>query len=138
MMGKGGAAWFFDPEIVPTNGLLSFEDNVYRGSTPIAGMCDPSTHAPDTNGKYFYFAREIPWKTRAGAMSRYLTNGGGGWGEVLDRDPARVLSDVRNGYVSIARARDIYKVVIVGEPETDPEGLRIDETATQSIRKNET
>ena len=70
-------------------------------------------------------------------MSRYLTNGGGGWGKVLDRTPERVLSDVRNGYVSIGQARDTYKVVISGDPQNDPEGLRIDETATKSIRKDQ-
>jgi len=136
MRGKGGAAWFFDPEVVPENGLISFENDVYSGSTPLVGMCDPSTHAPNIDGEYFYFAREIPWKTRAGTMSRYLTNGGGGWGKVLDRNQERVLSDVRNGYVSIEQARDTYKVVISGDPQNDPEGLRIDETATKSIRKH--
>jgi N-methylhydantoinase B len=38
--------------------------------------------------------------------------GGGGYGPPVDRDPARVLEDVREGYVSLERARDQYGVAI--------------------------
>lgn len=34
--------------------------------------------------------------------------GGGGWGEPLNREPARVLEDVLSGKVSAARAREVY------------------------------
>jgi len=40
------------------------------------------------------------------------TAGGGGWGDPLRREPARVLDDVRNGSVSQARAGDVYGVVV--------------------------
>ena len=44
----------------------------------------------------------------------------------LQRDPSRVLNDVRNGYVTAARAREVYRVAIdavngdfvLNEPET--------------------
>jgi N-methylhydantoinase B len=42
----------------------------------------------------------------------YLTAGGGGWGDPLERDASRVLRDVREGYVSVERARDDYGVVL--------------------------
>jgi N-methylhydantoinase B len=42
----------------------------------------------------------------------YRTSGGGGWGNPLERDPARVLHDVREGYVSVDKARDDYGVVL--------------------------
>ncbi len=132
--GKVGAAWLFDPEYAPKNALLSFDDSVYRDSTPIAGVLDPESKAIDPNGKYFYFAREAVWRTRPGAMSRYLTNGGGGWGDPLERAPERVLADVRNGYVSLAQAREAYAVVIHGDPERDPEGLAVDVEATRALR----
>jgi len=45
-----------------------------------------------------------------------------------------VLADVRDGYVSIAGARASYGVVFGGDPELDPEGLRIDEAATRALR----
>jgi len=38
--------------------------------------------------------------------------GGGGYGPPGARDPQRVLEDVREGYVSIERARDEYGVLI--------------------------
>jgi len=33
-------------------------------------------------------------------------------GNPLERDPARVLNDVRNGYVTQQRAWEVYRVVI--------------------------
>jgi N-methylhydantoinase B len=41
-----------------------------------------------------------------------LTAGGGGYGDPSERDPARVLEDVLNGYVSTRAASDMYKVAI--------------------------
>lgn len=55
--------------------------------------------------------------------------GGGGFGPPLERDPARVLDDVRNGYVSAAVARSDYGVVI------DEVHWRVDEQATAAVRQ---
>jgi N-methylhydantoinase B len=55
------------------------------------------------------------------------TCGGGGYGPPAERDPARVLRDVREGKVSAARAREIYRVAIVGEA--------VDEDATRALRE---
>jgi N-methylhydantoinase B len=38
--------------------------------------------------------------------------GGGGFWDPVERDPERVLSDVRSGYVSLESARHDYGVVI--------------------------
>jgi N-methylhydantoinase B len=135
--GRAGAAWLFDPEAQALAGpgsMLAVDDAVYAESTPIAGVLNPTTKAPDAQGTYFYFARESVWRTRAGAASRYLTNGGGGWGDPRTRDPERVMADVRNGYVSLEQARERYGVVIMGEPERDPEGLSVDAEATSKLR----
>jgi len=47
------------------------------------------------------------------AGDRYVlrSGGGGGYGSPLDRELERVLDDVREGYVSVERARDLYGVV---------------------------
>jgi N-methylhydantoinase B len=47
--------------------------------------------------------------------------GGGGYGDPLDRDPNAVAADVVNGYVSRARAADVYGVVLAddGEPSLE-------------------
>ena len=53
---------------------------------------------------------------------------GGGWGDPLKRIPARVLDDVRDGYVSINGAKQNYGVVIDGAAMT------IDHHATTALR----
>ena len=47
-----------------------------------------------------------------GDVFRYEMAGAGGWGDPLERDPARVLSDVRNEYVSLDAACSEYGVEI--------------------------
>jgi N-methylhydantoinase B len=49
------------------------------------------------------------------------SSGGGGFGDPLERDPALVLEDVIDDYVSLERARKDYGVVINA---IDPENLR--------------
>ena len=56
------------------------------------------------------------------------SGGGGGWGDPFKRDPEKVLADVRNGYVSLAGARQAYGVVIY------PEKMEIDVAATTALR----
>jgi N-methylhydantoinase B len=70
------------------------------------------------------------------AVLRYVNNGGGGWGDPLERDPERVKRDVRDGYVTIAGAARDYGVVVVGDPEHDPEGLAVDTVATDRLRRS--
>jgi N-methylhydantoinase B len=54
--------------------------------------------------------------------------GGAGYGEPHQRPPALVEADVRNGYVSIAAARQQYGVVI------QPATLTVDAAATAALR----
>lgn len=67
------------------------------------------------------------------------TAGGGGFGDPLERDPSKVLEDVIDGYVSIARAERDYGVVIreidadLCEYELDKEKT---DTARSDIRAN--
>jgi N-methylhydantoinase B len=62
----------------------------------------------------------------------YDFGGGGGWGDPLRRDPASVLDDVWDEYVSIEGARRDYGVVITGS--LDAMDLAVDETATAARR----
>ena len=57
---------------------------------------------------------------------RVVGPGAGGWGHPFDRDPARVLQDVRQGYVSAASARADYGVML--------EGDGVDMPATTALR----
>ena len=133
--GRRGATWVFAPDEQHANpAKIGTGVDVYTQSEPIAGILDPTTHALSDDGEYFYFARVPVWKTPANTTFRYLTNGGGGWGDPLDRDPERVMHDVRDGYVTADVARDQYGVVVIGDPDRDPERLAVDEVATQTQR----
>jgi N-methylhydantoinase B len=54
-----------------------------------------------------------------GDLLRIERPGGGGLGNPLDRAAEQVLEDVRQGYVSVARAKSDYKVVI-SDSDTEP------------------
>ena len=60
--------------------------------------------------------------------------GGGGYGSPFDRDPDRVLHDLREGWISADRARGVYGVVTTGEAASDT--LAIDEAATRALRSD--
>jgi N-methylhydantoinase B len=66
---------------------------------------------------------------KCGDVFRYEMAGAGGWGDPLEREPWRVLSDVRNEYVSIGAARDQYGVVV------DTASWSVDERKTAELRK---
>jgi N-methylhydantoinase B len=81
---------------------------------------------PDTDGSLL--ASKVTMTIKHGDVFRHEVAGAGGWGDPLDRDPAMVLQDVRNEFVSLGAAERDYGVVIL----TDP--LRVDDAATQSRR----
>ncbi|MEE8311649.1 MAG: hydantoinase B/oxoprolinase family protein, partial [Candidatus Binatia bacterium] len=68
----------------------------------------------------------------AGAVIAYQYGGGAGFEDPLLRDPAAVLEDVLDEYVSVGAARERYGVVLVGDFEEYD--LRIDEDATRKLR----
>lgn len=65
--------------------------------------------------------------TAGGAMAN-VTGGGGGWGDLFERDVAGVATDVRLGFVSAERAAHDYGVAI------DPFTCVVDEAETQRLR----
>lgn len=136
--GATGGVWLFGPDayaISDEQDLIGVEDSVYGPATPIAGVFDPDTNVLDPeNGKYVYFAREPVWRTEPNTAWRYITNGGGGWGDPLERDPERVCNDVRDEYVTIEGALRDYGVVVSGDPANDPEGVTVDLEATARER----
>lgn len=69
----------------------------------------------------------------AGETIRIRTTGGGGWGDPYERDPEKVVRDVRWDKVSVEAARADYGVVITGSVEADDLGH--DAEATEQCRK---
>ena len=58
------------------------------------------------------------------------SGGGGGYGSPLDRPVVDVQNDVRQGYVSVKSAAELYGVVL------DANTFIVDEAATARLRKS--
>ena len=65
-----------------------------------------------------------------GDVISFQQPGAGGYGDPLERDPARVVEDVLDDYVSVEAARARYGVVIAGSGAD----LVVDESATAALR----
>ncbi len=63
-----------------------------------------------------------------GQLVRSVTGTGGGFGDPREREPERVRDDVRDGYVTLEYAREVYAVAL------DPETLEVDAAATAALR----
>lgn len=74
--------------------------------------------------------RYADYPLKAGDIFRLDTPGGGGLGNPLTRDAELVLADVREGYVSVESAKDIYGVSIT----ENGAGYEIDMRATEKLR----
>ncbi|MFB3906171.1 MAG: hydantoinase B/oxoprolinase family protein [Acidobacteriota bacterium] len=66
-----------------------------------------------------------------GSTVTIITPGAGGWGDPLERDPERVLWDVREELISPERARECYGVVV----KQTAGGYQIDEEETAALRR---
>ena len=51
-------------------------------------------------------------KINRGQHLRLETPGGGGYGDPFERDPDAILSDIKDGYVSVESAKHQYGVII--------------------------
>lgn len=82
------------------------------GRSPVGRVVDPGTlgaggaEVRDLGPKPGFF------ELRAGDVFAYSFQGGGGYGDPLDRDPAAVAADVGAGRVSAPAAAELYGVVL--------------------------
>src|SRR5205085_10241720 len=79
--------------------------------------------APDGTEKAL--GSKATFRVPAGAIVRYETCGGGGYGNAFERDPALVHADVCEGKISVARAASEYGIAL------QPTSLDIDLAATE-------
>jgi N-methylhydantoinase B len=95
---------------------------LYKASTtpddPIDGVLDGSLEPTDPCGHVVL---------APGEMMLSYSCGGGGYGDPRERDPARVVTDVAEGFVTPARAEAVYGVAL------DQDG-QLDEARTRSLR----
>jgi N-methylhydantoinase B len=83
----------------------------------------------DPEGAHRVLDPKLTMTITRGTVFRHQLPGSGGWGDPLEREPEKVLADVRNEFVSIAAAASEYGVVI------DPGTLAVDDAATRRRRE---
>jgi N-methylhydantoinase B len=96
-----------------------------RGGALARTVINPGPDEQLVHGKQ---SREFAY----GDVISFQQSGAGGYGDPLERDPARVLEDVLDEYVSVDAARREYGVVIVG----DGIDLAVEEGATRGLRRS--
>lgn len=111
-----------DHSVIPAPGL----EGGHRGAPTVWQVVHPDGSTEPVSPR---FGSKGSLRIHAGDVVRLETPGGGGWGDPLAREPARVLKDVAEGRVSPDRAKDDYGVVI------DPDQRSIDEVATAALRE---
>jgi N-methylhydantoinase B len=113
---RGGVPYRRDYRLETDEAVLSVRAD--RAAVQPFGLYGGSPGAPAEN----WFnpdaptARPLPSKPtmqfRKGEVFRHVHAGGGGWGDPLERDPEAVLKDVRNEFLSAAKAAEDYGVIV--------------------------
>ena len=98
-----------------------------KGGKP-GGCSDLWIESP--SGEIEYLPSKVTRLVDSGSRIVLKTAGGGGYGDPLERDPVAVCRDVREGFISIEKARSGYGVVINSETG------ELDQTATETVRGN--
>jgi N-methylhydantoinase B len=115
---------------------VTFQTQIDRAHCKPWGLFDGG----DATGNQVALRKDGKWKTdypNAKALLLALapgdallvrSGGGGGYGDPFTRPVGRVQEDVRQGYVSVDCAAELYGVVV------DPESFAVDEAATAKLR----
>lgn len=98
----------------------------------LAARREPLAHGPGTDPACSDFEThyagehvtvEGPYITaphKAGDIFSHAYNGGGGFGDVLERDPVKTAWDVENGFLTREAAEQVFGVVLEGSADDDP------------------
>ena len=113
--------------------IATFERSKYSPAWGLFGGGDGgpnrlTLHRNDGSAEPHVKVTDMP--VSQGETISYEAGGGGGYGHAFEREPERVLEDVRNEYVSIEAARRDYSVAIV----QGTDGLQVDEVETRRLR----
>ena len=128
---RGGVPFRRDYRFLEHEGMLQVRSDrrdhrpfgLYGGSP---GQPSENYLNPDEGGKLL--PSKLTMTIKKGDVFRHVLAGGGGWGDPLERDAQAVLRDVRNEYISAARAKADYGVIV------DTAAWRVDEAATSKLR----
>lgn len=117
---------------INTQGDRELQDNWgFAGGQPAVG--NRLVYAPGTDREESVSLMRSGFKGEAGTLIDFWQGGGGGYGDPFDRDPGKVLDDVRAGLVSIGRARAVYGVEVELIDE-DALIYKVDQQATDRLR----
>ena len=129
---RGGASIRRDYEMLEAEAVLQVRSDrhdfrpygLYGGGPgqPSQNVMNPGTENRQLPGK-------LTMTMKRGDVFSHRSAGPGGLGDPLERDRARVARDVKNEFVSRARAREDYGVVFKGE------SLDVDEAGTTALRE---
>lgn len=72
---------------------------------------------------------------KAGDVIDFVSNGGGGYGEPLERELEPILQEVIDGFMTMDKARAVYGVVVQAV-NPDVHDYRIDQEATKLVRNS--
>jgi N-methylhydantoinase B len=89
----------------------------------------PAEYILDPDGTARRLGSKSTFDVAPGQVVSYHTCGGGGYGPPEERDPTLVLRDVREGKVSVGRAREVYRLAIKLTDWT------VDEAETARLRR---
>ena len=90
-----------DKSKFPPNGLFGGQDGAPAGTTILSGNSQRDLPPLPTD----------PETLSQGDVVRHVMAGGGGYGDPLSRDVARVADDLLDGLISADHARDVYGVI---------------------------
>ncbi|WP_193175746.1 hydantoinase B/oxoprolinase family protein [Oricola nitratireducens] len=103
---------------------------VFGGKQGAVGKLEiHNVHTGKTRSEYSKFSG---MRAEEGDVVSYFSPSGGGYGDPLERDPAKVLDDVLDGFITPEHARDDYGVVL--REVDDGYGWGLNDEATSKLR----
>jgi N-methylhydantoinase B len=133
---RGGLGFVREYELLDNDARFSLRSTKHtvapRGiDAGLEGKTGRCTLNPGTPAARVIPSRFSDYTLHPGDVVSLETPGGGGLGEPAQRDPARVLNDVRNGYVTQQKAGQTYRVAI----DYVDGDFQVNEAKTREFRK---
>jgi len=110
----------------------SSDGEIVRGPGALGGEPTPNSRASlIRDGEKSTIRGHRLYQLKPADVILKVTGGGAGVGRPADRDPQAVQWDVIEGYISLAKAREVYKVAL------DPVTLELREEETKALRSRD-